>query len=93
MNIVDPQVPPVLVPAGSIPKIINGPHQEYLDLPCVITPNNYLITRWEPTRDERAAILRGEDVYITLIVSVSEPIRLNPMIVTVGPVDWTQEPV
>jgi hypothetical protein len=32
MMIVDPCVPPSLVPAGSVPRIINGPNHEYEDL-------------------------------------------------------------
>lgn len=92
MIAIDPQVPPALVPEGSIPKLINSEQKTYIDLPTIITPNNYLITRWEPTPDERAAVLRGEDIYITLLVAVSQPIRICPMIVTIGPVDWTKDP-
>lgn len=89
MNIVDPQVPPALVPSGSVPRIVNGEEKQYIDLPSVITPNGYLITRWEPTPDERSAVLRGEDIYVTLLVPAGQPFTINPMFVTIGPVDWT----
>lgn len=93
MNIIDPQVPTVLVPAGSRPKLVNGPNDEYRDLPCIITPNGHLISRWEPSPDERAAVMRGEDIYVTLLVPKQfQSFRINPMFVTIGPVDWTKEP-
>jgi hypothetical protein len=44
----------------------------------------YVITRWELTDDERAALVRGEDLYITLVSSGA----INPLFVTVGPTDW-----
>lgn len=91
MTCIDPQVPPALVPAGSIPRLINSEDKGYVDLPTILTPNNYLITRWEPTPDERSAVLRGEDIYITLRVNPDRVI-ISPMIVTVGPCDWTLDP-
>lgn len=36
------------------------------------------------TLEERAAIVRGEDIFVTLISAGA----INPLFVTVGPVDW-----
>lgn len=91
MDIVDPRIDPRLVPPGSRPRIINGPRNEYRDLPSVLTPNGYVITRWSPTPAERAAIARGEDVYVTLVsggLTLVSGCLINPMFVTIGPADW-----
>lgn len=92
MDIVDPRIPPQCVPPESRANIINGPNNEYRDLPAVITPMGHVITRWQPTDAERTAILNGEDIYITLLVDPHRP-SINPMFVTIGPVDWTKDPV
>lgn len=87
-EIVDPRVDPRLVPDGSQARVINGPQDEYRDLPSIRTPNGYVITRWALTDDERAAILRGEDVFVTLLSFG----QINPLFVTIGPVDWNVNP-
>jgi hypothetical protein len=94
MKPIDPRINPALVPPGSRAVVIAEKQDEYLDLPSVRTPAimedgvrkvpPYVITRWEPTDEERAALIRGEDVYVTLISSGS----INPLFVTVGPTDW-----
>jgi hypothetical protein len=89
MELTDPRVDPALVPAGSKAQVINGPKgDEYVDLPAIRTPNGYVITRWSLTDAERAAIVRGEDIFVTLLSRGS----INPMFVTVGPVDWKVQP-
>jgi hypothetical protein len=86
MDIADPRVHPSLVPNGSRAQVINGPRgDEYQDLPSIRTPNGYVITRWSLSEEERAAITRGEDIYVTLLSGGA----INPFFVTVGPVDWT----
>ena len=86
MEIVDPRVHPSLVPNGSQAQVFNGPRgDEYRDLPSIRTPDGQIITRWTLTEDERAAIVRGEDVYVTLLSYGA----INPFFVTVGPVNWT----
>lgn len=86
MELVDPRIDPRLVPEGSVAKVLNGPQNEYLDLPSVITPTRRVITRWTPTETERAKIFAGEDIYVTLI-----GLPINPLFVTVGPIDWTEQ--
>ena len=89
MEIVDPRVPLSLVPIGSTTHIFNGPRgDEYRDLPSIRTPNGYVITRWQLSDDERAALVRGEEIYVTLLSAGP----INPFFVTVGPVDWTVRP-
>lgn len=90
MEIVDPRVHPSLVPDGSRAQVVNGPRgDEYRDLPSIYTPDGYVITRWSLSDDERAAIVRGEDIFVTLISCG----LINPFFVTVGPVDWTAQMV
>ncbi len=84
MNITDPRVDPELVPSGSRPHIYNGPKREYQDLPSIITPNGYVITRWQPTLAERQKLADGEDIYLTLVCKGVIP----PVCVSVGPMNW-----
>lgn len=84
MELADPRIDPRLVPEGSIAKVLNGPQNEYIDLPSIITPQRHVITRWVLTPEERVQILAGEDIYVTLV-----GLPINPLYVTVGPIDWT----
>lgn len=85
MDIVDPRVHPALVPSGSRAVVIAERQDEYRDLPSIRTPDHQVITRWAPTDAERAAILRGEDIFVTILSAGA----INPLFVTVGPIDWT----
>jgi len=87
MEIQDPRVPPALVPAGSRPVVIAEQQEEYLDLPAIVTPAGVVITRWRLTDEERARILAGEDLYLT-IWSGGRPIC--PVHLNVGLCDWSQ---
>lgn len=94
MKPVDPRIDPALVPPGSKAIVVAEHQDEWLDLPSVRTPavydgpilmiNPYVITRWSLTNEERAAIVRGEDVFITLVSGGP----INPLFATVGPVNW-----
>jgi hypothetical protein len=84
MDIVDPRVHPALVPAGSRAVVIAEKQDEYRDLPSVRTPGGQVITRWTLSDEERKAILLGEDVYVTILSHGA----INPLFVTVGPVNW-----
>jgi hypothetical protein len=84
MEIVDPRIDSRLVPDGSRAIVIAEHQDEYRDLPSVRTPNGYVITRWSPSAEERAAVLRGEDIFVTLLSHGA----INPLFVTIGPVDW-----
>ena len=87
MQIEDTRIDPVLVPEGSIARVLNGPRNEYQDLPSVLTPDGKVISRWVPSAEERAAIMRGEDIFLT-VCTFNTP--LQPVMVTVGPIDWTK---
>jgi dihydrofolate reductase len=87
MEIVDPRVHPSLVPAGSKAVVIAEKQDEYRDLPSVRTPDGQVITRWSLSNEERAAIVRGEDIYVTILSHGS----INPLFVTVGPVNWNAQ--
>jgi len=84
MEIVDPRIHPALLPAGSKAQVINGPKKEWQDLPAIRTPK-HVISRWSPNEAERLAILRGEDIYVTLLSNGT----INPFFVTVGQADWS----
>lgn len=86
MEISDPRVHPSLVPAGSR-AIVIAEHQQdtFRPLPSIRTPCGQVITRWTPSEEERAAIAHGEDIYVTIISGGA----INPLFVTIGPVDWT----
>jgi len=85
MDVSDPRIDPALVPNGSRAQVINGPNNEYHDLPAVVTRKGMVITRWTPTVEERARLATGEDIFVTLFSNG----LINPMFVTAGPVDWT----
>jgi hypothetical protein len=92
MEITDPRVDLSLIPAGSVARVVNSPdrdYRDYRDLPCIRTPYGQVITRWTLTDAERAAIVRGEDIYVTLLSGG----RINPFYVTVGPVNWKDQPL
>jgi dihydrofolate reductase len=75
------------VPEGSRAIVIAEHQDEYRDLPSIRTPDGQIITRWSLTEAERCAIVRGEDIYVTLLSAGP----INPFFVTVGPVDWTRK--
>lgn len=83
-EIVDPRVDPALVPQGSVARVINGPNNEYQDLPAIQTPTGRVITRWALSKEERMAVLRGEDIFVTLLTAG----KINPFFVTIGTIDW-----
>jgi len=66
MDIADPRIDPSLVPDGSRAVVIAEHQSEYRDLPSVRTPGGQVITRWSLTDDERQAVLKGEDIFVTL---------------------------
>lgn len=94
MEIVDPRIDPALVPPGSRAIVIAEHQDEYRNLPSVRTPAivvegrmvtpPQVITRWTLSLAERAAIVRGEDIFVTIVSAGA----INPLFVTVGPVDW-----
>jgi hypothetical protein len=88
MNAVDPRIDPRLVPEKSLARVINGPRNEYIDLPIVVTLTAVpqVITRWALSDEERKRILLGEDIYVTL-----QGVPINPFFVTVGPVNWKEQ--
>jgi dihydrofolate reductase len=86
MDIVDPRIDPALVPLGSRAVVIAEHQSEYRDLPSVRTPDGQVITRWTLSDEERAAIVRGEDIFVTLLSHG----MINPLFVTVGPVNWAE---
>jgi len=87
MEIVDPRVNPDLVPDGSRAVVIAEHQEEYRDLPSIRTPDGQVITRWSLSDEERAMIVRGEDVYVTILSHGP----INPLFVSVGPVNWKEK--
>jgi len=87
---VDPRINPDLVPEGSRATIIAENDDRYQPLPSVRTPNCRVITRWEPSLQERKAIACGEDIFLTILAAGA----IQPVLVTVGTEDavplWNQ---
>lgn len=86
MEISDPRVNPALVPDGSRAVVIAEHQDKYRDLPSIRTPIGQVITRWSLSDAERAAVLRGEDIYVTLLSAGP----ITPLFVTIGPVNWKE---
>lgn len=76
-----------MVPLGSRALVI-AEHQtdDYIPLPSIRTPDGKVISRWTLTDGERAAVLLGDDIFLT----VWSPGPLQPVALTVGPCDWSQ---
>jgi len=84
MYIEDPRIDPSLVPEGSYATVIAEKQEKYRDLPSIRTPGGQVITRWVLTDAERKAVLQGEDIFVTILSQGA----INPLFVTVGPVNW-----
>jgi hypothetical protein len=84
MEPVDPRIDPALVPAGSRAVVFAEHQPEYAPLPSVRTPDGKVITRWTLTATERAALLAGDDIFLTIWSGGA----IQPVCVTVGPCDW-----
>lgn len=85
MEIQDPRVDPALIPKGSKATVIAEHQDEHRNLPSIVTPAGQVITRWSLSDKERTAVLRGEDIFITMLAPMGV---INPLFVTVGPVNW-----
>ena len=83
MEIIDPRIDPRLVPGGSRAIVIAEHQEEFRNIPAIVTPSSVVISRWEPTDEERRRIANGEDLFLTIW---GTPIR--PVLLTVGPIDW-----
>lgn len=78
MKPIDPRVPAHLLPPGSRPFVIAEHQEEYIPLPSIRTPDGQVVTRWELTDAERAAIVRGEDLFLTVLThGALQPVRLS----------------
>ena len=86
MNIADPCIPLSLLPPGSKALVIAEHQDEYHNLPAIITQRGEVISRWSPTVEERAAIVRGEDIFVTILSRG----QIHPFYVTIGMVDWSK---
>ena len=94
MKPIDPRINPDLVYPGSRAVVIAEHQEEFIDLPSVRTPlvmedgkmkvPPYVITRWELSSEERELLIRGEDIYVTIVSNGT----INPLFLTVGPTDW-----
>jgi hypothetical protein len=84
MEPVDPRIDPAFVPHGSCAVVIAEHQPEYIPLPSVRTPDGKVITRWTLNEAERAAIIRGEDIFLTIWSGGA----INPVSLSVGPCDW-----
>jgi hypothetical protein len=84
MNPIDPRIDPSLLPDGCKAVVIAEHQDEYNNLPSVRTPRGQVITRWEPTPEERRAIVEGADIFVTLLSRGP----INPLLVSLGNYDF-----
>lgn len=82
---------PIAPRTGADEIVVAEEQEEYM--PLTVAVYRYgdgsigLLTRWTFTDEERAAVARGEDVYVMQVGRGS----LQPMIVRTGPADFTLE--
>lgn len=75
---------------GAIETTIAEEQPEYM--PITVALYQYadgscgIVTRWQPSAEERAAILAGEDIYVNQIHFGK---HMTPLMVRVGPGDFT----
>ncbi len=87
MTPVDPRVPASLLPPDSRAVVFAEKQPQYTPLPTIWTPQGAVVTRWSPTDAEKAALIRGDDIYIT-VLTFGQP--LQPLMVSVGPIDLSK---
>lgn len=85
MEPIDPRVDPSLVADGSRPVVLAEHSDTYKPLPSIRTPAGFVITRWRLTEEERAALVSGQDLFITVLAEGA----ICPLLPSVGPLDWT----
>jgi hypothetical protein len=64
---------------GAPEVVIGGQQPEYIGLPAIVTDDRMVISRWEPTAAERAAIAAGGSIFL-MIWTFGHP--LQPLAMT-----------
>lgn len=60
-------VDPKLIHPEPTPVLITSPNLETVDdLPAAMMPDGAIISRWQPTDEERQAVAAGADIYVLL---------------------------
>jgi hypothetical protein len=79
-------VTPVLPGFDFAELAIAKDQEEYMTLPAVVVDNgSALLTRWEPTEDDRRRIAEGQSVYVFIGVSPQEErISIRPILLEVA---------
>jgi hypothetical protein len=86
-NPVDPCIPLEMLPENCRAVVVAEGQPQYTALPSVVTPGGQVITRWQFTEAERWAIIKGEDLYITLLSAG----QISPFMPSIGPIDWREK--
>lgn len=68
-------------PAGWKRVIFAKDQPEYVPLPTLRCIDGRVLSRWQPSPEERAAIAAGQDVYLTML-TFGQP--LQPVLLTIG---------
>jgi hypothetical protein len=73
----------LVAPPGWEPRTYAEDQPEYLPLPTLVSMDaaGRVVSRWQPTAEERQRIAEGADVYVT-VMTFHGP--LQPQLVTVG---------
>lgn len=78
-------------PEGTRDVVFGEGQKDYIPLPTAITRDGRVVSRWKPTDDERARLIAGLDVYLTVLTfgnvcrACGNKQGLQPVMVTVGP--------
>lgn len=74
-----------VIPGAGLPEVVFGATQpEYEPLPAVVLdgPERELVTRWEPSEEDRARIAAGGSVYLHVYTFGQ---RLQPVLLATEP--------
>lgn len=84
MTPVDPRLNPQKLPDGSKAVVLAEKQKEYEPLPCIRTREGAIVTRWRPSEEDLRRLVRGEDVYLVVVVG-GALVPAPPVALSVGP--------
>lgn len=87
MEPITPNIPAALLPRRVRLIDIAAGQAEYRTLPSVVLVDR-VISRWSFSPEERAAVARGEDLYLSIMTVGA----ILPVDLSVGPYDWSGLP-
>jgi hypothetical protein len=90
----EPVTPNLAMKPQGTQQVVFGEGQgDYIPLPTEVTRDQKVVSRWQPTEEERARLIAGLDVYVTVMTfgndcrHCGKKQGLQPLMVTIGPPD------